>query len=62
VEFEEPTHRDDAKLLKTILLAERTIVMLNTALLFKYTHDQRIEVEVEKVLTEIEDTKVSFMD
>jgi hypothetical protein len=54
--------RNDAKLLITILLAERTIVMLNTALLFKYTHDEKIEEEVEKALTEIEDAKVAFMD
>jgi hypothetical protein len=47
---------------KALLIAEKTIVSLNTALLFNYKHDQKIENEVEKALTKIEDAKVFFMD
>lgn len=50
------------EILKAFLIAERTIVSLNTALLFKYKHDNKIEDEVEEALTKIENVKVCFMD
>jgi hypothetical protein len=48
------------ELLKTLTMAEETIVSLNTMLLFKNKHTEEVDLRVQEAMTKIENVKCLF--